>query len=139
MLCLLDYIMSHSGIHSHCVNLTHFWLLLLFLLFSRRVTPSTRSHSKLKSPSQQNIHSSHRKSHLKQKSITPTSMRRVKSVCPSLVLKTGSQLQKLNRVRTQGQIYFKQFWNQAFQVQILTKSTPTFCNICGVYIVLERN
>jgi hypothetical protein len=46
---------------------------------------------------QQSIHSNHPRSHLKQRSTTLTSMRRGRSVCQSLVLKTGSQPPRLTK------------------------------------------
>nr|BAE31282.1 unnamed protein product [Mus musculus] len=56
-----------------------------------------REPSELKSTFQQSIHSNHPRSHLKQRSTTLTSMRRGRSVCQSLVLKTGSQPPRLTK------------------------------------------
>lgn len=57
-----------------------------------------RGPSESKSTSQQSTHSNHRRSHSKQRSITRTSMKRGRSVCQSLVLKTGSLQPKPTKV-----------------------------------------
>lgn len=71
----------------------------IFVVVPRTVLLMKRERLGLSSPSLQNTLSSRQRSHSRQKSTILTSMKRVRCVCQSLVLKTGNRPQKLTKVR----------------------------------------
>lgn len=80
-----------------------------------------REHSGLSSPSLQTTLSSPQRSRSRQKSTILTSMKKARCVCQSLVLKTGSQPQKLTKVRD-GNVSL--MWFMSFSWQ---ESSSTTC------------
>lgn len=99
-------------------------IFLTNVYFHRTVLLMKREHSGLSSPSLQTTLSSPQRSRSRQKSTILTLMKKARCVCQSLVLKTGSQPQKLTKVRD-GNVSLMWFMSFSWQESSNYMSAPT--------------